>query len=100
MSTFTTNDPIFKTLKETHGVDPIALQNLINALNQNTYGITTTEVFDDAGRLASHNARLPDGRPLNRFPGEELWPSSGDNWTWMTWTVGPDGTVYTNYGND
>ena len=35
MTTFTTNDPIFQPLK--NGGDPRALQNLVNALNQNAY---------------------------------------------------------------
>ncbi len=41
MTTFTINDEIFKPLKEADGADPAALQNFVNALNQNAYANAT-----------------------------------------------------------
>ena len=37
MSFFTANDAIFDRLKKAEGLDPVALQNLVNALNKNSY---------------------------------------------------------------
>ncbi|WP_422088159.1 calcium-binding protein [Variovorax sp.] len=37
MTVFTTSDPIFKVLNESAGVNQAALQNFVNAINQNTY---------------------------------------------------------------
>ncbi|MGO4390600.1 hypothetical protein AB4Z46_04505 [Variovorax sp. M-6] len=41
MTTFTINDAIFKPLKEAPGVDPAALQALVNGLNRNPYANAT-----------------------------------------------------------
>ncbi|WP_143684890.1 hypothetical protein, partial [Variovorax sp. KK3] len=37
MTAFTTNDPIFVRIRDTEGVNPVALQNFVNGLNQNSF---------------------------------------------------------------
>ena len=65
MKTFTTNDPIFQPIKDTPGFDPAALQNLVNALNQNPYANTTLAIAAQRGdvvfQLLRHEELVNDG---------------------------------------
>jgi hypothetical protein len=65
MKTFTTNDPIFKPVKDVGGLDPAALQNLVNALNQNPYANATLAMAAQRGdvvfELWDHEDLKKDG---------------------------------------
>jgi len=73
MTTFTANDVIFKPLKDASGLDPAALQNLVNALNRNPYGNATltaaAQRSDVVFELVRHEDLKGDGAQFSNDRG-------------------------------